>query len=75
MHQIRIHMASIGHPIVGDKTYGDLSLNHYICQEYGFCRQALHAFRIEFMNYFQDRKMQLEARLKEDFKQFLTHLE
>lgn len=74
MHQIRIHMASIGHPIIGDKTYGDLSFNHYVCKEFWFCRQALHAFKIEFMNYHLKKRMQLEARLKDDIKNFISKL-
>lgn len=74
MHQIRIHMASMGHPILWDDTYGDRSLNHYLCREFWLCRQALHAFRIEFMNYKREKMMQLEARMKPDMKQFLTYL-
>jgi RluA family pseudouridine synthase len=41
-HQIRVHFYSIGHPLVGDLRYGDLSLQQ------GFPRLMLHAQRIEF---------------------------
>ncbi|WP_436411579.1 RluA family pseudouridine synthase [Variovorax ginsengisoli] len=40
-HQIRVHMASIGHPLVGDALYGGAPAA-------GLTRQALHAFRLEF---------------------------
>lgn len=74
MHQIRIHMADLGYPILWDNTYGDKSLNHYISREFWLSRQALHAFRIEFMNYKTMKRIKLEARLKDDMKKFLTFL-
>ncbi|MBO4902525.1 MAG: RluA family pseudouridine synthase [Lachnospiraceae bacterium] len=42
-HQIRAHLHSIGHPILGDPKYGDLSLN----RRYGCKTQLLHAYRLE----------------------------
>ncbi|MDD3302951.1 MAG: RluA family pseudouridine synthase [Candidatus Gracilibacteria bacterium] len=71
MHQIRVHLASIGHPIIGDKTYGNKSLNHYLQKELGVSRQFLHASKIDFTNYGTGKKMILEARLKDDMKDFL----
>lgn len=47
-HQIRAHLASIGHPLVGDFKYGDKRLNEKIKQEYGINYQLLHAYRLEF---------------------------
>ncbi|NDK07687.1 RluA family pseudouridine synthase [Candidatus Gracilibacteria bacterium] len=74
MHQIRVHMTSIGHPIVGDKTYGNKSLNHYLQKELGVGRQLLHASKIEFTHYGTGKKMTLEARLKDDMKAFLEKI-
>lgn len=47
-HQIRAHLASQGHPIVGDFKYGDLQNNKRIKNHYGLQHQLLHAFRVEF---------------------------
>ncbi len=43
-HQIRVHMAGIGHPIVGDKVYGDKNFNLYFKNKFGLERQFLHAY-------------------------------
>ena len=43
-HQIRAHLASIGHPILGDYKYGNRKLN----DRYGIKSQLLHAYRLEF---------------------------
>lgn len=47
-HQIRIHMASIGHPILGDFKYGDRIWNEKYKSEYGIESQLLYACRLEF---------------------------
>ena len=47
-HQIRSHLASIGHPVLGDPKYGDLSLNGKIRSEYGVRGQMLWCCRVEF---------------------------
>ena len=47
-HQIRAHLASIGHPIVGDEKYGNHKKNLSFQKKYGIRHQLLHACRIEF---------------------------
>ena len=47
-HQIRAHLASIGHPIVGDGKYGDLRTNERFRKEVHVRSQLLHAYRIVF---------------------------
>ena len=47
-HQIRSHLSSIGHPIVGDPKYGDPAVNERIRSEYGLRGQMLWCCRVEF---------------------------
>lgn len=47
-HQIRAHLASIGHPIIGDTKYGDPSINRDYQRKYKISSQLLHAYRMEF---------------------------
>lgn len=48
-HQIRVHLASIGFPIVGDETYGNAKVNRTVQESHSLTRQWLHAFRLEFI--------------------------
>lgn len=47
-HQIRAHLASIGHPLIGDTKYGDPAINRRLKEKYGLSYQLLHACRVEF---------------------------
>ena len=47
-HQIRVHFNSIGHPLIGDKKYGDFRVNSYFENNYKWKNQFLHAYKIEF---------------------------
>lgn len=46
-HQIRAHLASIGHPLAGDNKYGDESWNASLKSRYGLNSQFLHSYRLE----------------------------
>ena len=47
-HQIRVHLASIDHPIVGDAKYGNFEFNRSFEKHYGISTQFLHSYSIKF---------------------------
>ncbi|MDD8049545.1 MAG: RluA family pseudouridine synthase [Thomasclavelia sp.] len=47
-HQIRIHLSSINHPIIGDRKYGDFKVNKLLKERYNLSHQLLHAYKIKF---------------------------
>ncbi|MDY0399911.1 MAG: RluA family pseudouridine synthase [Bacilli bacterium] len=49
-HQIRVHLQSINHPIVGDPKYGDYNLNRKLNRLYGFNHQFLYAVEVSFQD-------------------------
>lgn len=54
-HQIRAHLASIGHPIIGDTKYGDAAVNRKYQQSHGINCQLLHAFRLEMPDELEEK--------------------
>lgn len=71
-HQIRVHMASIGHPLVGDPVYGRRKSGQALLD--AFPRQALHAFRLGLLHPHSHQPMHWEAPLPEDFGRLLEQL-
>jgi 23S rRNA pseudouridine1911/1915/1917 synthase len=68
-HEIRVHLAAIGHPIVGDILYGSES-----SETFGLRRQFLHAARLKFRHPEDGRTMEVEARLPEELLGVLKRL-
>ena len=69
-HQIRVHLAHVGHPVLGDDKYGDFPLNRDLAKE-GVKRLFLHAFRLSFAHPLQKEKLKFESKLPQEMKSFL----
>ena len=67
-HQIRVHMASIGHPLLGDGLYGAK------CPDKGLEGQCLHARRLRLIHPRTGEELQFEASLPDYFHEILAHL-
>ncbi len=68
-HQIRVHLAHLGFPILGDEKYGDFSLNREISKA-GFRRMYLHAAKMNFMHP-DGSAMQVESPMPDEFRKLL----
>jgi 23S rRNA pseudouridine1911/1915/1917 synthase len=65
-HQIRVHLAALGWPVVGDSVYGSPAARPV------FPRQALHAWRVAFAHPSTGDRIQVEAPLPSDLQQLIT---
>lgn len=70
-HQIRVHLASQGHPIVGDDKYGDFDLNKRL-QKLGMKRMFLHAWRLQFNHPVSGERVALAAELPPELADFVS---
>lgn len=73
-HQIRVHLAALGHPIAGDDKYGDFELNRHLKKQ-GLKRMFLHAQRLVFTHPLTGAALDLVAPLPGDLEHFLQDLE
>jgi RluA family pseudouridine synthase len=66
-HQIRVHLANIGHPVVGDEKYGKKDVAHK--------RLALHSMSISLTHPFSQKRLTLRTRIPPYFKQLVGSLD
>lgn len=69
-HQIRVHLASQGHPIAGDDKYGDFEHNKLL-QKMGLKRMFLHAWQLKFHHPQSGRLVTLQAPLPSELQKFV----
>ena len=75
-HQVRVHMAHIGHPLIGDATYSNRQKTYKIgLNQSVFARQALHATRLGFIHPITGEDMRFESKLPEDIQELLSELD
>jgi 23S rRNA pseudouridine955/2504/2580 synthase len=72
-HQIRVHLASQGHPIAGDDKYGDFEWNKQL-QKQGFKRMFLHAWRLQFNHPVSAERVALVAELPPELQQHIDQI-
>jgi 23S rRNA pseudouridine1911/1915/1917 synthase len=80
-HQIRVHLHAIGHPVIGDDTYGhskrkikEIRNPELRCILAGLERQALHAYRLGFRHPLDGRYMEFTSPVPEDIASVVRHL-
>ena len=74
-HQVRVHMASIGHPLLGDPVYGrGKSTHRQLLGDLGFHRQALHAARLGFTHPVTKARLSFASALPSDMQELFTAL-
>ena len=71
-HQIRVHLASQGHPIAGDDKYGDFEWNKAL-QKQGLKRMFLHAWRLQFSHPATGKRVELESNLPSELQLYVNH--
>jgi 23S rRNA pseudouridine1911/1915/1917 synthase len=73
-HQIRVHFHSLGHPVLGDRTYGDKTSITHAGNRISFPRQMLHAASLGFTHPVTNEWMSFESPLPADMKKAIREL-
>ncbi|WGH77048.1 pseudouridine synthase [Tenacibaculum tangerinum] len=67
LHQLRIHMNKISHPLIGDPKYGDKNHNTMFVENFGCENLFLHAYSLEFIHPFSKKKLFIKADYPKDW--------
>ena len=74
-HQVRVHMASIGHALLGDPVYGRTKAGHKgVLDELAFRRQALHAARLGFVHPVNSNALSFDSEMPADMQELFSAL-
>lgn len=73
-HQIRVHFASSGHPVLGDKTYGTKTTLKFATKTLQFSRQMLHSYSLKFKHPVTGKPIELTAPLPDDMEKAIEEL-
>ncbi|MEQ1687292.1 MAG: RluA family pseudouridine synthase [Sphingopyxis sp.] len=73
-HQVRVHMAHIGHALLGDPLYGRAGHHGALLRELGFKRQALHAARLGFIHPVTGHSVTFDSDMPDDMQDLFTRL-
>ncbi|MBN8807664.1 MAG: RluA family pseudouridine synthase [Sphingomonas sp.] len=74
-HQVRVHMASIGHALLGDPVYGRTKPAHRkVLETLNFRRQALHAARLGFIHPISKHALSFDSDMPADMQELFVHL-
>jgi 23S rRNA pseudouridine955/2504/2580 synthase len=73
-HQIRVHSAFMGNSVIGDKKYGDKTVN-YKYRKLGLKRMFLHAKSLNFFSPVTKKRIIIEAKLEANLVDFLDKLD
>ena len=74
-HQVRVHMASIGHPLIGDPVYGRAGKTHAkLLRDLGFHRQALHAAELGFTHPVTKHRLAFSSPMPTDMQELTSAL-
>lgn len=73
-HQVRRHLAAIGHPVLGDARYGHAPTNRFFEEKNGLDRACLHIVRVEFDHPTTSERMILDSPLSGDLRMVLERL-
>ena len=73
-HQVRVHMASIGHPLLGDPVYGRSKAHRDLLKSLGFQRQALHAARLGFTHPVTKNRLSFSSGMPADMQELFNQL-
>jgi 23S rRNA pseudouridine1911/1915/1917 synthase len=73
-HQVRVHMASIGHPLLGDPVYGSGKSHRELLKRLEFHRQALHAAGLGFTHPVTKHRLSFSSGMPADMQELFNHL-